>query len=123
MEIPGHGVYSLPEAARLDSADGARGSASGFAAGVSWIPASRCSGAITSTPISGDSAISFLDLVDLFVVGQLRDHGVPLKSLRKVHAQLKKDLKTANRFCRKEVLSDGRKVFTLGLNEQKTRPR
>ncbi len=116
MEILGRGVYSLPEAARLTrlKTQRVREWFRGRRQLLSRKPVFR--GDYQS--ISGDNAISFLDLVDLFVVGQLRDHGVPLQSLRKVHAQLKKDLKTPHPFCRKEVLSDGKKVFTLGLDEQ-----
>lgn len=66
--------------------------------------------------LSEEHAISFLDLIELFVAGQLREHGVSLQSLRKVRAQLKKDLRTKHPFCRREVLSDGKRVFVLGLD-------
>ena len=66
--------------------------------------------------ISEEYAISFLDLIELFVAGQLREHGVSLQSLRKVRGQLKKDLRTNHPFCRREVLSDGKRVFVLGLD-------
>jgi uncharacterized protein (DUF433 family) len=36
--------------------------------------------------------------------------------LRKVRGRLQKDLGTPHPFCRREVLSDGKRVFTLGLD-------
>src|SRR5690349_2020617 len=33
-------------------------------------------------PVDGNYAISFLDLIDVFVAGQLREHGVSLQTLR-----------------------------------------
>lgn len=67
-------------------------------------------------PVDGDYALSFLDLVDVYVAGQLREHGVSLQTLRRVYSRLQKDLDTAHPFCRKELLSDGRVVFTRGLD-------
>ena len=67
--------------------------------------------------MEGDRAISFLDLIELFVAGQLRVHGVALQTLRKVHKRLESDLRTKHPFCRREILSDGRRVFILGLDE------
>jgi uncharacterized protein (DUF433 family) len=116
MEILGHGVYSLPEAARLTRLKGRR--VREWFRGRKQVLSRKPILHGDYQPISGDNAISFLDLIDLFVVGQLRNHGVPLQSLRKVHAQLKKELKTPHPFCRMEVLSDGKRVFMLGLDEQ-----
>ncbi len=62
--------------------------------------------------------ICFLDLVELFVAGQLRDHGVSLQALRKVPTKLQKDLVTQHPFSREEILSDGKKVFVLGLDDK-----
>jgi uncharacterized protein (DUF433 family) len=67
--------------------------------------------------VGGDHAISFHDLIELFVAGQLRDRGVSLRSLRKVHKQLQADLGTRHPFCRREVLTKDGQVFTLGLDE------
>jgi uncharacterized protein (DUF433 family) len=67
-------------------------------------------------PINGKHSISFLDLIDVFIAGQLRDHGVSLQTLRKVYRKLSKDFDTMHPFSRKELLSDGKIVFTRGLN-------
>ncbi|MHC5539939.1 PIN-like domain-containing protein, partial [Singulisphaera rosea] len=67
--------------------------------------------------VDGDRAISFHDLIELFVAGQLRDRGGSLQSLRRVHEQLRKDLETKHPFCRKEILTKEGQIFTLGLDE------
>jgi len=69
-------------------------------------------------PIDGDYAISFLDLIDVFVAGQLREHGVSLPTLRRVYARLQEELNTPHPFCRSEILSDGPIVFTRGMDEK-----
>jgi uncharacterized protein (DUF433 family) len=116
MAILGNGVYSLPEAARLTSLRTQRVR--------EWFlgrPNEERRKAVFRSDyqsIRGDQAVSFHDLIELFVAGQMRNHGVSLQSLRKVHAQLKHDLKTRHPFCRREIMSDGRRVFTLGLDKQ-----
>jgi uncharacterized protein (DUF433 family) len=68
--------------------------------------------------VEGDRAISFFDLIELFVAGQLRDHGVSLQNLRRVHKQLRKELETKHPFCRRDILTGHGRVFTLGLDER-----
>ena len=62
-------------------------------------------------PVGGDYAISFHDLVDVYVAGQLREHGVSLQHIRKVYKKMAVSLETSHPFCRKELLTDGKKVF------------
>lgn len=62
-------------------------------------------------PIEGDFAVSFYDLVDVYVAGQLREHGVSLQTLRKVYAKMRDDMQTEHPFCRRELLSNGKIVF------------
>jgi uncharacterized protein (DUF433 family) len=69
-------------------------------------------------PVDGDFAISFLDLVDVFVAGQLREHGVALQTLRRVYKRMQQDLNAEHPFCRRELLSDGKVVFMQGLDAQ-----
>ncbi len=115
MDILGHGVYTLPEAARLTRLRPSRvrewfaGSAK--VRGVA--PVFRGDYPV----VDGDQAISFHDLIELFVAGQLRDRGVSLRNLRKVHENLRNDLGTAHPFCRREILTRDGQVFTLGLDE------
>jgi uncharacterized protein (DUF433 family) len=112
--VLGRGVYGLPEAAKLTQLKPARVR--------EWFRGRSSSGSKRSVFtsdyqfISDACAISFLDLIELFVAGQLREHGVSLQSLMRVRAQLKKDLATRHPFSRREVLSDGKRVFTLGLD-------
>jgi uncharacterized protein (DUF433 family) len=116
MDILGHGVYSLPEAARLTGLKRNRVREWFFGR-----PSDRARTPVFRSdyrPVAGDNAISFYDLIELFVAGQLRDHGVSLPSLRKVHKQMQKDLEVRHPFCRREVLTDGKSGFTLGLDEQ-----
>ncbi len=112
--ILGHGVYSFPEAARLTRLRPQR--VREWFAGRSGARKVVFRGDYRA--VQGDRAISFLDLVELFVAGQLRDHGVSLQSLRKVHTKLERDLGTSHPFCRREILSDGKNVFVLGLDER-----
>jgi uncharacterized protein (DUF433 family) len=115
MGILGHGVYSLPEAARLTGLKPQRAR--------EWFhgrPTKHSSKPVflgDYQSVGGDHAISFHDLIELFVAGQLRDRGVSLQSLRKVHKQLQADLTTRHPFCRREILTKDGQVFTVGLNE------
>jgi uncharacterized protein (DUF433 family) len=114
MGILGHGVYSLPEAARLTGLNRQR--VREWFQGRPNEEARKPVFRGDYQSIGGDRAISFYDLIELFVAGQLREHGVSLQSLRKVHKQLQKDLKTRHPFCRREILTKQGKVFTLGLD-------
>src|SRR5207249_4923500 len=52
----------------------------------------------------------------VFVAGQLRQAGVPLQILRQVFARLGRQLDTKHPFCRRELLCDGRDVFSRTLD-------
>jgi uncharacterized protein (DUF433 family) len=114
--ILGHGVYNIPEASKLTRLrpQRVREWFTGRTAARKPIFKSDYHA------VRGDQVISFLDLVELFVAGQLRDHGVSLQALRKVHRKLQSDLGTQHPFSREEILSDGKKVFVLGLDEKGT---
>lgn len=62
-------------------------------------------------PVGGDYAISFLDLIDVFVFGQLRAGGVSLPTLRKVYHRLQRDLGKKHPFAHARLETDGREVF------------
>jgi uncharacterized protein (DUF433 family) len=115
MSILGHGVYSLPEAARLTGLKASRVR--------EWFLGRRAEEARKPVfrsdyqSVSGDRAISFHDLIELYVAGQLRNHGVSLQSLRRVHRKLQGHLKTRHPFCRREILTQHGRVFTIGLDE------
>lgn len=102
-EMLGNGVYSLSEAARL----------TGLPVGRvrEWFGRSRMFQGDFQR-VDGDRAISFFDLIDVFVAGQLREHGVSLQKVRKVYSELAREMRTDHPFCRTELLSDGKDVFS-----------
>jgi uncharacterized protein (DUF433 family) len=110
----GHGFYNLAEASKLTGLKPSR-VREWFRGRLSQphrTPVFRSE----YEPVDGDYAISFLDLIELFVAGQLREHGVSLQTLRRVHARMATDLGTSRPFSRRELLSDGKKVFMRGLD-------
>jgi uncharacterized protein (DUF433 family) len=118
MEILGHGVYSLPDAAKLTRLKPQRVR--------EWFAGGRSAGARASVfqsdyqSLGGDRAISFHDLIELFIAGQLRDHGVSLQTLRKVYKRLQADLGTRHPFCRREIMTKDGQVFLFGLDARGT---
>ncbi len=112
--ILGQGVYGLSEAARLTNLKPTR-VREWFKGRPDRGPSNQVFTSDYSF-LSDVRAISFLDLIELFVAGQLREHGVSLQSIRMVRARLKSDLGTKHPFSRQELLSDGKRVFTLGLD-------
>lgn len=69
-------------------------------------------------PINGNYAISFYDLIDVYVAGRLRNHGVSLQTLRKVYSKMTRDLGADHPYCRKELLTDGKIVFMRNVDEE-----
>lgn len=112
--VLGHGAYSFPEAARLTRLRTSRVR--------EWFLGRNGQRAAVFTadyqPVEGDCAISFLDLVDVFVAGQLRDHGLPLQTLRRAYRKMQEDLDTPHPFSRNELLTDGKAVFERGLDAE-----
>lgn len=112
----GNGVYGFREAARLTGLKGERVR--------EWFRVrndeTRRRPVFHSDyePVDGDRAISFLDLIDVFVAGQLREHGVSLQTLRRVYHRLQDELNAKHPFCRSELLSDGKIVFTRGMDSK-----
>jgi uncharacterized protein (DUF433 family) len=114
----GGGVYSLSEAARLTGLRRAR--IKNWFEGRSGEPIPRPVFSSDYEPVGGDYAISFLDLVEVFVAGQLREHGVSLQYIRKAHVKLQTDWDTKHPFSKKDVRTDGKKIFAvLDDNERK----
>jgi uncharacterized protein (DUF433 family) len=114
-KILGNGVYDLAEAAKLTGLRRARVKEwfLGRDAGPDVKPVFRSD----HDAINGDLAISFLDLVELFIAGQLRKHGVSLQCIRRIHSQLKALWKTKHPFSRKEIRTDGKRLFACELDE------
>jgi uncharacterized protein (DUF433 family) len=107
----GHGVYEFSEAAKFTRLRISR-IREWFRIREDQHPIFRSDYA----PVDGRASISFLDLIDVFIAGQLRNHGVSFQTLRKVYKKLSIEFDTPHPFSRKELLSDGKLVFTRGLN-------
>lgn len=64
-----------------------------------------------------EKILSFRDLIEVFIGGQLRERGVSLQTIRKIHHALVKRWSTEHPFCRQEIRTSGTEVFTVGLDE------
>lgn len=107
----GIGIYTIPEAARFTKLApqrirrwfGAEGRTKTFA------PEFKSPG--------GKLALSFLDLIDVGIAGQLRAKGVTLPTLRRAYINLQEKFGTTHAFCYRNVWTDGRTVFLRELAE------
>ena len=109
----GIGSYGVPEAARLAQVN--------TRTAARWVTGSGASlrGRLLrpDLPRIGDRhALSFLDLVDLLVVGRFRDLGVSLQTVRRVYARLSETLDSRHPFSHHRLLTDGRTVFLETLD-------
>lgn len=107
-QMLGQGVYTFSEAARLTGLSVARVRA--------WFTGKRTQlGPVIRSDYFGirktGSLVSFLDLIDAFVVGHLRKQGFSLQYLRKVHEVLIQEFRTPHPFCQKNLLTDGKRIF------------
>ncbi|MEI8379345.1 MAG: DUF433 domain-containing protein [Planctomycetota bacterium] len=115
MILIGRGVYSYSDAASLTQLKSARIR--------EWF-ASRSEaklGAIFQSDFTGQTEhplISFLDLVDVFIAGQLRNSGMSLQTLRRIYRTLQQDYGVEHPFGRRELLTDGTKIFFAGLDSR-----
>jgi uncharacterized protein (DUF433 family) len=114
VSILGNGAYSYSEAARLVRLKTARVREwfQGRAAGRGRKPVF----AGDYVPVDSDVAVSFFDLVDVFIAGQLRAHGVPLQTLRRVYDKLREQLGTKHPFAHQQILFSGKDIFTRHLD-------
>ncbi len=62
-------------------------------------------------------AISFLNLVEILVVGQFRSKGVSLQEIRRAYVLLREDLKTNHPFSHKNLYAHSGKVFARVAEE------
>jgi uncharacterized protein (DUF433 family) len=115
MEVIGKGVYSVAEASRLTRLRTQRVR--------EWFRGRESASRIFKPVFESDYpvyeeeyAISFLDLIELYVGGKLRDANVPLPYLRKVYNHLRQEY-GEHPFCRRAIYVGDKKIFTRGLNE------
>ena len=110
------GAYGIPEAARLARVN--------IRTARYWISRHRDERPRLLTPdlppVNDRYALSFLDLIDLLVVGRFREEGVSLRTIRRVYVRLQKTLNTRHAFGHRRLLTDGRAIFleTLDLVER-----
>ena len=111
----GNGVYSFSEAARLTGAS-CRCVRAWFSGEQRKDRSLIHSDYMPSSAPGGQ--ISFHDLIDTLVVGQLRRAGLSLQYLRKVHAALLAEFEVSHPFCWKKLLTDGKRVFINTADER-----
>ena len=105
------GVYGLPEAVQLTGVSSATARR--------WFVGTSNSDPIfrpSIEPSQGRFAISFLDLIDLLVVGQFRSTGVSFQTIRKAYEVLQARWKTRHAFCHSDLLSDGQTILVEYVN-------
>jgi uncharacterized protein (DUF433 family) len=115
VNVLGNGVYDINEAARLTGLKRAR-VRSWFRGRVSD-PSPRPVFQSDYEGTGGDNAISFLDLVEVFIAGQLRGHGVSLQYIRRAHKKLRIDWQTKHPFSRQQIRTDGKEIFASWLDD------
>ena len=111
----GQGVYILSEVARLTETNPAR---------IRWWFKPRSDKAGRGpvfesdyTPVDGDFAVSFLDLIDTLVVAKLREAGVKMHVIRRAHSALRQRLSTEHPFAHSDLYTDGQEILTRTATE------
>jgi uncharacterized protein (DUF433 family) len=114
-QLIGIGIYAVPEAARLTGIPSARIRR--------WIRGYRFkarTGYRSSPPVvkgelehvGGQTALTFLDLLEIRVVDEFLDRGVSWRTLRLAHQNARQLLKKSHPFCSRQFKTDGREIFT-----------
>jgi len=73
------------------------------------------------TAIDGSLAVSFLELVELFVVKQFRDKGIPLQTVRVAWNHAAQAFNTLHPFANQRVFTDRGRIF-MALREDEFAP-
>jgi len=115
MKMLGNGVYNLTEASRLTGLKRSR--VREWFRGRASDPFPRPVFQSDYEVVNGEFAISFLDLIEVFIAGQLREHGVSLQYIRRAHERLRADWGTKHPFSRRDIRTDGKKLFVCALDE------
>ena len=68
--------------------------------------------------MEGDRAISFLDLVEVYIVGRLREANSPvsLQHIRKVHQKMSLKSGLRHPFCTREMDHNNGKILTVSMS-------
>lgn len=128
VKLLGIGIYSRGEVGRLLNLSTGRVSSWVRGYRYMWGPKERRrrgeQPAVIKTDIptiEGSLAISFLELVELFVVKQFRDKGIPLQTVRVAWNHAARAFKTRHPFANKRVFTDGGRIF-VALREDEAAP-
>ena len=62
-------------------------------------------------PIQSDYAVSFLDMIDALIAGELRESGVSIRTIRKAHGILSAELDTSHPFSHEDIYTDGKSIL------------
>lgn len=112
----GQGIYISAEIARLTKMHPSR-----LRSWFKWRSDGSGHGPLFASdypPVGGDYAFSFLDLIDVLVAGQFRDeYKVPMKTVRKAHTVLQRQLDTKHPFCHSDLYTDGKRIFLHAAKE------
>jgi uncharacterized protein (DUF433 family) len=113
LPVLGRGAYDLAEVARLTQEP--------YATVRSWFKGRTDDGrarvfASDYRVLHGQYAVSFLDLVDVYVAAQLRHFGVSLRVIRKAYDAIGQQLNVRHAFAHSEIFTDGRAVFLRAAN-------
>ena len=112
--LVGKGAYGIPEASRFARVNARTANR--------WIigSGSEHRGRLLPTDLPTRDkrhALSFLDLIDLLVVGRFRDEGVSFGTIRKVYSYLRDSLNTPHPFTHRRLFTDGKTIFMETLDE------
>lgn len=110
----GNGVYTISEAARLTRLQDSRVR--------EWFRSrpGRTSGPLFKSDYESASEqkiISFFDLIEVFIAGQLRQAGVSMPTVRQAHKNLQALFTVGHPFCHQEICLHGKTVLTRGLDK------
>jgi hypothetical protein len=118
QKLLGVGIYSGAEVARLLRLSPSRVSSWVRGYRYAWGPKERRrhgqQPAVVKTDIptiDGSLSISFLELVELFVVKQFRDKGIPLQTVRVAWNHAAQAFQTSHPFADRRVFTDGGAIF------------
>ncbi|MBX3474977.1 MAG: DUF433 domain-containing protein [Planctomycetes bacterium] len=115
IEMIGHGVYGIAEAAKLTGLHPGR--LGRWFKGRSDHPEMEPFLIADYEPRGGKLAISFRDMVDAFIASQLYTHGVRVPTLRKVYRNLQQRFGGKHGFSHEELRTDGSTVFLHSLSD------
>ena len=112
MNHLGRGIYSQSEVARFTNVPRTtiRNWLHGAYGGVGRGPV------ISNTKTA--TSVTFLQMIELRVVQQLRNHGITLPNIRPMYTKIAKELSTKYPFAQRRFYTDGKAVFLNVLSAQ-----